>query len=221
MPLLILYEWRCFLMKKISILFLLFIIVLDFQGVSANEYTAYQEVTFEHNGMMLLEDYTESDYKKYYGKISKRRFWGWRHYKARDNEKAYFIKETMYVIINEGDSAITETFSFAKSKTIKTQFGTSGSVELSSSGGDKGFKLGLDEAIKWDTSATLTSDFEQEFDIKVLVDPMTKLTVQICGEGKVTNGVAVYYRFFRPVRKGGWEIFVVTTEYYSIVKEKN
>ena len=67
---------------------------------------------------------------------------------------------------------------------------------------------------------TKTTSIEEEFEIKVYVDPMTKLVVQIQGEGKVSNGVAKYYRFYKNVKKGGWEIFVVTTEYYSLVKEK-
>ena len=64
-----------------------------------------------------------------------------------------------------------------------------------------------------------TEEIEEEFEIKVLVDSMTKLTVEVRGEGKVSNGVAKYYRFFKNVKKGGWEIFVVTTEYYSLTKE--
>ena len=59
---------------------------------------------------------------------------------------------------------------------------------------------------------------EEEVTIKVLVDPYTKLMVQIKGEGQVSNGVASYYTFWKRIRLGGWEVFTITTEYYSIEK---
>ena len=91
---------------------------------------------------------------------------------------------------------------------------------MDASGEAYGFKLGLEKSIKYSATATKTVSIEEEFEIKVHVDPMTKLLVQVQGEGKVTSGVAKYYRFFKNVKKGGWEIFVVTTEYYYLSKDK-
>ncbi len=94
-----------------------------------------------------------------------------------------------------------------------------GTLGLDVNASDKGFKLGLEEKLKFSITTTVYKEIEEEFEIKVLVDTMTKLTVEVRGEGKVSNGVAKYYRFFKNVKKGGWEIFVVTTEYYSLTKE--
>ncbi len=208
-------------MKKIIIVSLLiFLSSFNHQYAKAGDYLTYQEITFKHSGAKLLEKYSNSDYDKYYEKMKKRRFWGWRTYGAYENETAYFIKETLYVIENQGETAIIETFSFKSEEQVKKQYSTTGTIGLNIKGEEYGFKLGLEEELKYSITATKTTSVEEEFEIKVYIDPMTKLVVQIQGEGKVSNGVAKYYRFYKNVKKGGWEIFVVTTEYYSLVKVK-
>ena len=208
-------------MKKIIIIsILIFLSSFYYQGLQAEDYLTYQDITFEHSGAKLLARYSDSDYEKYYSKMKKRRFWGWRTFIAYENEKAYFVKETLYVIENQGETAIIETFSFKNEEDVKKQYSVTGTLGMESSGEAYGFKLGLEQQLKYSITATITTSVEEEFEIKVYVDPMTKLIVQIEGEGKVSNGVAKYYRFFKNVRKGGWEIFVVTTEYYSLRKMK-
>ncbi len=208
-------------MKKIIIVsILVFLGSFYRQVVKAEDYLSYQDITFEHSGAKMLEKYCDSDYEKYYKKIKKRRFWGWRTFIAYENEKAYFVKETLYVIENHGETAIVETFSFKQKEQVKKQYGSTGTIALNGKGAESGFKLGLEEELNYSITGTKTTSKEEEFEIKVYVDPMTKLTVLIRGEGKVSNGVAKYYRFYKNVRKGGWEIFVVTTEYYSLVKVK-
>ncbi len=208
-------------MKKIIIIsILVFLSSFYHQYVYADDYLTYQDITFEHSGAKLLEKYSNSDYEKYYSKMKKRRFWGWRTFIAYENEKTYFVKETLYVIENHGETAIVETFSFKSKEQVKKQYGSTGTIALNGKGEEAGFKLGLEEELNYSITGTKTTSIEEEFEIKVYVDPMTKLTVIIQGEGKVSNGVAKYYRFYKNVRKGGWEIFVVTTEYYSLVKVK-
>jgi len=208
-------------MKKIIIVSLLiFLGSFNYQYSQADDYLTYQEITFEHSGAKLLEKYANSDYSKYYKKMSKRRFWGWRTYIAYENEKAYFIKETLYVIENHGETAIIETFSFKSEEELKKQYSVTGTLGLKVKGEDSGFKLGLEQQLKSSITTTKKTTLEEDFEIKVYVDSMTKLIVQIQGEGKVSNGVAKYYRFYKNVKKGGWEIFVVTTEYYSLIKVK-
>jgi hypothetical protein len=158
-------------------------------------------------------------YDKYYEKVDKRKFFGWRTYTAYKTEKVYYTKETMYVIVNEGETAITETFRFETQAIIKKQYSASGSIGLDVAGPVQGFKLGLESKLEDSITATTTTTTEEEITIKVLVDPNTKLTVQVKGEGQVSNGVAAYYAFWKRLKLGGWEVFVVTTEYYSIVKE--
>jgi hypothetical protein len=209
-----------FFMRKLVILSIfLFLFCTSYQAVGAAEYLSFQETEFRHDGMRFLEDYTQAMYDKYYPKVEKRRFWGWRTYTAYKTEPISYTKETLYVIHNEGTTAITETFSFQTGETVKKQYSVSGSIGLEGSGPVDGFKLGLESNIDHDLSATITTIEKEDVSIKVMVDPGTHLSVQIKGEGKVSNGVASYFVFWKRIRKGGWEIFVVTTEYYSIVKE--
>ncbi len=204
--------------KIIIIMLMMFIGIFNHQVSSANEYVTYQDITFEHSGMVLLDSYSNADYDKYYDKISKKRFWGWRTYEVYKTEEVYFTKDTLWVIENEGFSNITETFTFNSESSVKKQYNVSGTLGLKGSGDTMGIKLGLEEELSYSITATTDSSIEQEFTIKVIVDPNTKLFVEIKGEGKVSNGVAKYFRFWRAVKKGGWEVFLVTTEYYSIRK---
>jgi hypothetical protein len=207
-------------MKKLIIMGLLCLIfTITDQTVAANEYAAYQDIEFEHSGARLLEKYTKSMYDKYYKKISKKKFWGWSVYTAYKTEKAYFTKETLYVIYNEGTTPIVETFSFNTTESVKKQYNVSGTLGLTGQGDAMGFKLGLEEKLEYSITAVTNTVLEEDFSIKIQVDPNTKLFVEIKGEAKVSNGVAKYYRFWRSKKKGGWEVFLVTTEYYSIRKE--
>lgn len=206
-------------MKKIIILMLLaFLGVFHHQATYANEYLTYQDITFEHTGMILLDSYSNADYKKYYDMIDTKKFWGWRTYEAYKTEEVYFTKDTLWVIENEGFSDITETFTFESESSVKKQYNVTGTLGLEGSGNEMGIKFGLEEELSYSITATTDSSIQQEFTIKIIVDPNTKLFVEIKGEGKVSNGVAKYYRFWRNVKKGGWEVFLVTTEYYSIRK---
>jgi len=207
-------------MRKIVVVLML-VFITSFLGkeACASEYLTYQEIEFKQNGAKLLENYSDGEYEKYYEKLTKKKFWGWRTYIRYENEEVSFLKDTLFVIINEGTSPITENFSIKKEESIKKQYSVTGTLGLDVNASDKGFKLGLEEKLKFSITKTVYTEIEEDFQIKVLVDPMTKLTIEVRGEGKVSNGVAKYYRFFKNVKKGGWEIFVVTTEYYSLNKE--
>lgn len=208
-------------MRKLFALSLfIFTLSLSFNTLFAEDYTTYQEIEFEHKGAKLLEKFADSDYEKYYDKLGKKRFWGWRTYKAYEDEECTFISETLYVISNDGDTAIEETIRFTKERTSKKYYSATGSLELDGKGSTKGFKYGLDQAIGTNQSLTVTDVDEEVYTLKIKVDPGTKLVISIQGEGKVTNGVGKYYRFFKNVKKGGWEMFTITTEYYSIEKTR-
>ena len=186
---------------------------------NASEYLTYQDFEFDHAGAKLLENYSNAEYKKYYKKINKKRFWGWRIYTRMENEEVVFLKDTLFIVVNEGSTAIVQSLSFKSEEYVKKQYNVTGTLGLKAGATDGGFKLGLEEKLNFSIAATVYNSVEEEYEIKVYVDPATKLTVEVRGEGKVSNGVAKYFRFYKNVKKGGWEIFVVTTEYYSLKKE--
>ena len=207
-------------MKKFLILTcLLMSMAIYKEDVRAAEYLSYQNIQFENYGAKLLENYSSEEYDTYYARISGRRFWGWKSVHIMRNEPVYFQKETLYVMVNEGTTPIQKTHAFRMNQQRRVQASTSGSVGLTGSGDVNQFRLGLDTQIDVNYLTDTTTTEEERIEIKLNVDPMTSLRVEIYGEGKVTNGVAKYFRFWRNVRKGGFEIFVITTEYYSIIKE--
>lgn len=207
-------------MKKVlCISLLLFISIFTTKSVHAIEYTSFQDYEFEHGGMYFIDKYTDDMYEEYYDMIPKRQFWGWSILTAYKNEKVYYTRETLWTIHNEGFTSIDQTFKFKSEDSVKKQYNVSGNLGLEGSGNAMGIKLGLDEKLSYSITAVTNSTIEEDFEIKIKVDPNTKLFIEIKGEGLVTNGVAKYYRFWRNVKKGGWEVFVVTTEYYSIRKE--
>ena len=207
-------------MKKLLITsLLLFLATFSIQSVNAIDYTSFQDYEFEHAGMYFLDSYTEDMYEEYYDMIPKKHFWGWSILTAYKTEKVTYTKETLWVIHNEGFTSIDQTFKFSSEDSVKKQYNVSGNLGLEGSGNAMGIKLGLDEKLSYSITAVTNTSIEEELELKIKVDPNTKLFIEIKGEGKVSNGVAKYYRFWRTVKKGGWEVFLVTTEYYSIRKE--
>lgn len=209
-----------FYMKKMYIITVLtFVLLLNVRAVHASEYETYQSMEFAVDGPVLLEHYTQKMYDAYYKKIDRRQFWGWKTYTKYETEQVYYIKDTLYVIVNEGTTAIDEKFIFKTVETDKRQYSVSGNINLKASGEAYTIELGFENELDWSIDRTLTQSYTENIEIRVEVDPNTKLTVEMRGEGKISNGVAKYFRFWRSVRKGGWEAFVVTTEYYSLRKE--
>lgn len=208
-------------MKKLVVLSLMFLLVsVSLKSVQATTYESFQEITFEHDGMKLLSEFGPNDFKKYYGKMKGRKFWGWRTFTAYSDEELYYIDDTLYVVVNEGTTPIEETIKLSRDYSVKKQYSVSGSLGIKASGEESGFKLGLEEEIDATISTTVSGSVEETYTMKIQVDPGTKVSIQIKGEGKITNGVAKYYRFWKNVKKGGFEIFWSTTEYYSIEKVK-
>ncbi|MFW5893303.1 MAG: hypothetical protein ACOCU5_03355, partial [Bacillota bacterium] len=132
--------------------------------------------------------------------------------------KVKFKKGTMMVIKNEGTTAIEKDYTFKTKKQDSLQLSASGAIGIDVSGPIKGFKTGLDADIKSSVNYKSATTEEEEIELEIDVDPMSELVIEVYGEGKVSNGVGKLYRFFRNTKKGGWEVFVVTTEYYSIEK---
>ncbi len=207
-------------MKKIVIILLtVLLITFSTKAIGASDYMSFQEIEFEHSGAMFLEDYSGKKYDKSYDEIKKRQFFGWKQNTVYKTEKVYYVRDTIMKIENEGSTPIIDTITLKSQETIKKQYNVSGSLKLSSSGDVYGTKLSFEEKLDYSITATSTSATLEQFVIKVQVDPNTRFIIQVCGEGNVSNGVAKYFAFWRIVRQGGWEVFVVTTEYYSLTKE--
>lgn len=206
-------------MKKIyMVTVLLLFIILSNETVYANEYLSYQEVEFDYDCVKFIKDYTKADTDPLYDIMSKS-FFGWSIVHDNRDEKVTYKKETLYVIKNEGFTPIKETFSLEEKEIIKRQYSVSGSIGLKGSGKDTGFSAGFEQKMNNTIDKTTTTTLLQEFSVSLDIDTGTELYVEILGEGLLSNGVARYYFFGKSIKKGNWEVFTVSTEYYSIRKE--
>ncbi len=201
-----------------------FIILSIFLGLfirldsQAGTYQTYESIELESG--MLLEDFTDKDYRLYYTKVHKLKFSGWRVYIVNDDIKATYISETMFSYYNDGYTAINYEYSLERSASSKIALSATGSIGLKMNKDIPTFKNGLDSSLKLSAEYTINSTEKETYYLKFLVDPGTQVDLYVYGEGKITNGVAARYSLFIRVEKGGFEIFVVTTEYQRLEKKK-
>lgn len=209
-------------MKKIGLFGMLFVFAMlsGIKGVIAKEYLNYQEIVFDDDEAKLLKDFTDAEYQDYYSEIGKRPFAGWVIAVANKNEPVEFVSETKLKIYNNGYSTIKHEISLETKSETKYQISASGSISCNIKGDVKKFKGSLDANIKASVAYTQTASSAEKYDFIIIVDPKTYVTIVTRGQGEVSNGVAKAYFFWIETKKGGWETFSVTTEYYEIIKDK-
>jgi len=209
-------------MQKFALIGIFFLMFVSFSPiiVQADQYASYQEIVFDQAGTKLLKEYDQSDYTGYYGLISKHCFMGWKMVVVSKNQPVDFISETKLKIYNSGYSTIKHEITLKSEEETKFQISASGSIDISIKGDIKKFKGGLDGNIKASVNYEKTVTSSEQYVFKITVDPGTYITIVTKGEGLVSNGIAKNYFFWIQTNKGGWETFVVTTEFYEIIKEK-
>lgn len=168
----------------------------------------------------LLEDFSDSDYKTYYKEVNQRKFMGWRIYKAHTNEKVTFTSETLFSYYNDGYTPIDYSYKLSRTETSKFAVSATGSIGLTSGKDGQGFKNNLTGNLKLSVDYQEAKEDTETIDIKLKVDPGTQVDLYIYGEGKITNGVAARYVFFIRADRGGFEVFIVTTQYQRLEKRK-
>lgn len=200
------------------LLIVLILCIFDVSTIDAKEYLHYQDIAFTQSQQKFLHEFTEFDMTRHLHQISDRRFWGWELHQVTNHQKVVFTKETVLFILNEGSTPINQSYVLRTSEQSKVQFDTRGSISTKTRGKYRGFDLNLDAKLDIRVVSEVNTTLHEETKINIQIDPMTSLTVAIYGEGYITNGVGRYFRFFRPIREGGYEVFVLATEYYGIEK---
>lgn len=182
------------------------------------DYKSYEEITIY--GGKFLSDFTDSELKKEYKKVDKRKFWGWRINEVNKDCKVVYKTETLFSYLNDGYSPINYEYSTKSKRTKSVSLSSTGTISIDLSGTVEKFKGGLSTSLK--IVETEKEDFEniEETKLKTSVDPGTMLNLFIMGEGKITNGVAVNYRFWLKRYRGGFEVFTVTTQNFRLEKVK-
>ena len=199
-------------MKKILLVSIfLFLLSITKNVVASENYDTFQEI--EISSGKMLEDYTEKEYQTYYKNVDKRKFWGWRTYTVNKNIKAKFISETVFSYYNNGQTPITYKYELNKTIVNKFSISATGNLKYSMNGSTAKFKYDLDSEIKVNVTNETTSTTKEENSLSIVIDPKTVANLKIVGEARVTNGVAAYYILWIRTQKGGFEYFVVTTQY--------
>jgi len=186
--------------------------------LEASSYQGYERI--EMTSGKLLVDFTEKEYNSYYKQVHKLKLSGWRVYLVNENIKASFISETLFSYYNDGYTPIQYEYKLERKRSSKLGISATGNIGLKVGKDVPKFKNNLESAIKLSADYTLSHDEKETYHLSFLVDPGTQVDLYIYGEGRVTNGVAARYSLFIRVEKGGFEVFVVTTEYQRLEKKK-
>jgi len=210
-------------MKKILVLgFLSLLCVLSqfMPYVHGENYQNYQEITFEDEDAELLKDFSNRDYRKYYRKIKGRSFFGWDIHVVHENEQVDFVSETKLYVFNNGFTPIEHDIKLKNKEESSWQISATGSIGIEGKGDVKKFKGSIDADIKASVSYSEKTTHSEDYSFEVIIDPLTYVRIVTRGQGEVSNGVGKKYFFWIQTKKGGWETFTVTTEYYEIIKER-
>ncbi len=207
-------------MKKLLFMVLLFLSLFGLTNTvhADSNYQAFESL--EISSGKLLSDYTSSEYTTYYKKVDKRKFMGWRTYQVHEDIECSYITETLFSYYNDGYSAIKYDYSLDRKSSSKLSLSASGSIGIKYSSTKPTFKNNLDGSIKLSADYTITEDVKESYTVKLDVDPGTQVDLYIYGEGIITNGVAARYVFWIKVNRGGYEAFVVTTQYQRLEKKR-
>ena len=199
-------------MKKLLIISIFLFLFMVNKTVDASEgYDTFQEI--ELSSGMLLRDYTEEEYNKHYQSVDKRKFWGWNVKTVNGNIKAKFLSETVFSYYNNGNTPITYEYELSKTVVNKFSISASGTIKYKIDGTVAKFKNNLDSEVKINVSNEVVGTTKEENTLQIIIDPKTVANLKVVGEGRVTNGVAAYYVFWIRTQRGGFEYFVVTTQY--------
>lgn len=205
-------------MKKIVWIVLLLATVLLVEGSYASSYQSFE--TLNLTSGKLLEDFTEQEYKEYYKKVDKRKFLGWNVHTVHKNIKVNYVSETLFSYYNDGYTAIDYKYKLENKGTTRLNLSATGSIGIKQTKTTKEFKNNLDGSLKLSADYQVTTDQKETIDIVLKVDPGTQVDLYIYGEGKITNGVASRYLFWVRTNRGGFEVFVVTTQYQRLEKKR-
>lgn len=207
-------------MKKwfLFLLVLLCITVNNSTLKADSDYKAYQEIELESG--KFLSEYTEKEFKEYYKKVNKRKFFGWRVYEVHKDKKVTYKTETLFSYYNDGTTPIEYTYKRTKKESHSQSLSSTGSIGIDASGSVAKFKGGLSASLKITETEKYDASNQEETTYKASIDPGTMLNLYIAGEGKISNGVACKYVFWIRNKRGGYEVFTITTQYYRLEKIK-
>lgn len=201
----------------LSVLFIVGISNKTYASQSAGDYTKFSSITFSRG--KLLTNYTDEEIKPYKRDSKKTKAFGWTVSYMNKRVKCNFISETIMSVSNNGTTAIKYKVQTVESSVYKTSISASGSLGLTVKGTVKKFSGNLDSKLKIEGETSKTIEVKTTENLEIEIDPNTKVTMYLCGDGYLTNGYARQYLWFCTYKKGCFEFFEISNIYPRIVKE--
>lgn len=202
------------MLKKLVIVTLSLIIALL---VVVTDVFAYQQ--FEHLEVVgrgqMLEDFSDKTYNDNYKKVG-RSFMGWKKKEVNKKVNVKFVSDTLLSYYNNGLTPIKYTYKASRKVASSYDIKVTGQLSVKTQKSNKVFGDGLSSSIKIDTKWAGNSELKEDFNLQLEIAPRTQLNLYLYGEGYLVNGVAKKYFFWIQTKKGGYEVFYVTTHYQRL-----
>jgi hypothetical protein len=208
------------MMKKICFMGILFLLMMLGTHISHADSSYQTYESLEIDSGKLLSDYSSSEYKKYYKKVDKRKFMGWKTYTVYKDISCSYITETLFSYYNDGYSAIEYEYKLNKKTMSKLSLSATGSIGIKNTTSKPSFKNNLEGSLKLSADYQSSEESSESYKVNLDVDPGTQVDLYIYGEGLISNGVAARYVFWFRINRGGYEAFVVTTQYQRLEKTR-
>lgn len=209
-------------MKKFLMLLFFFVFIL-FPSLSVKatevntDYWAYPEVIMSSG--KLLKNFTEEEYGELYSKIDGVYFLAVIVEQANVNVKASYISDVLLSFENRGGTNVELNKTVSIETNQKMSFSTSGNLSLGGAGTLK--KVKLEASAKASINYTTSSEesIKEKKEMKIVVEPNSKMIMYLTGDMTVSNGVVKVYEFFFNIYYGGYEHATINTQYVRLEKE--
>lgn len=212
-------------MRKKYFKFLLLIILFTFISLNLNSYvfaTGYNEFKeleiVDRDDVYLLVNNSRKNKNANLSKV-KWKLFGPSVYVSVKNVKVKYKKHDIFSRSNRTSNTLEYEYTYtasAKSK-ITTDYGNTNTTDI----GIKfeiisaSIKKSINEAIGLSSEVSIS----KELNYTITVNPYSKVTMYVTGDGVLSQGAVKYYFFGIPIYKTNWEIIDILTEYYEFYEE--
>ena len=187
--------------------------------VQASSHADFQKLIFDEDSLAsLIEDMPQEKIQKAY-KSMKRRVFGWNYATIIKNEAIKYEGDIVFSKANNTNRELSFTYNYETENTFETSVSVTGELSISISGKIKAINGTLNGKIRKEIGEKTHKKMTESTRTTLVVPPSTKLTVQIKGDARLSNGVARYHFLGIGFKKGTWEIIDVITEYYDYYEE--
>lgn len=209
-------------MKRL-ILLLFFVVFIFFPMFSLEakevntEYWSYPEIIMSSG--KLLKNFTEKEYEELYNQIDGVHFLEIIIKQANVNVKASYISDVLLSYENRGKTNVELNKTVSIETNQKMSFSTSGNLSVGGAGTLKKVKLEASAKASISYSSSSEESIKEKRDMKIIVEPNSKMIMYLTGDLTISNGVVKIYEFFFNIYSGGYECATINTQYVRLEKE--